>query len=153
MTFFFFFIIFFTRNLLSGNLIYFLSEISFIKNKKILISLIILFMSLAGLPPFLGFFSKFFIFTGIVFINYVYIIIFFIFYSLYSSIYYFRILKQLLFLRVKKNYYKNNTFYFYSNNLLKFIYNLILLILITSFYNTSFLFKLCYLYILYLTTI
>lgn len=153
MTFFFFFIIFFTRNLLSGNLIYFLSEISFIKNKKILISLIILFMSLAGLPPFLGFFSKFFIFTGIVFINYVYIIIFFIFYSLYSSIYYFRILKQLLFLRIKKNYYKNNTFYFYSNNLLKFIYNLILLILITSFYNTSFLFKLCYLYILYLTTI
>ena len=26
-------------------------------------------------------------------------------------------------MRVKKDYYKNNTFYFYSNNLLKFIYN------------------------------
>ena len=150
MTFFFFFILFFTKNLLTGNLMYYLSEISFIKNKIILIALIVLFMSLAGLPPFLGFFSKFYIFTGIVFINYIYIIFFFILYSLYSSVYYFRILKQLFFLKIKNN---NNCFYFYTNFYLYTIFNCMLFVLISSFYNSSFFFNFCYIYILYLTTI
>jgi len=129
---------------------YYLSEISFIKNKIILIALIVLFMSLAGLPPFLGFFSKFYIFTGIVFINYIYIIFFFILYSLYSSVYYFRILKQLFFLKIKNN---NNCFYFYTNFYLYTIFNCMLFVLISSFYNSSFFFNFCYIYILYLTTI
>ena len=33
----------------------------------------ILFLSLAGIPPFIGFFSKFFIFSGIIFMNFFFI--------------------------------------------------------------------------------
>lgn len=135
MTFFFFFILFYTKNILTGNLIFYISQISFIKNKYVIISLLVLFMSLAGLPPFLGFFTKFFIFTGIIFVNYIYIIIFFIFYTLYSSIYYLRIIKQLFFLKVK---HKKNIFVFYINFFLKIIFNSMLFILISSFYSTSY---------------
>lgn len=150
MTFFFFFILFFTRNILTGKLLYYLSDISFIKNKFILIALTVLFMSLAGLPPFIGFFSKFFIFTGIVFINYIYIILFFIIYSIYSSVYYLRVLKQLFLLQINK---KKKLFFFYTNIYLYCIFNAILFVLFTSFYNTSYFFKICYFYIMYLTTI
>lgn len=149
MTFFFFFILLYTKNILTGSYLIYISQISYIKNKLIIISLTVLFLSLAGLPPFLGFFSKFFIFSGIVFVNYIYVILFFIFYSLYSSIYYFKILKQLYFFKIEKK----NIFFFYINIYLEFLFKTILFIIISSFYNNSFIFKLCYLFIINLTTI
>jgi NADH:ubiquinone oxidoreductase subunit 2 (subunit N) len=150
MTFFFFFILFYTRNILTGNILFYFLHIVFIKNKLVILALSLLFFSLAGLPPFIGFFSKFFIFTGIIFINHIYLIIFFIIYSLYSAVYYLRIIKQLFFLQTSK---KNIQYIFYTNMYLKIIFNSIMIILFSSFKSTSFIFKLCYLYILQLTTV
>jgi NADH:ubiquinone oxidoreductase subunit 2 (subunit N) len=119
-TFFFFLILFFTRNILTGNHLIYISDLIFIKDTYINLIFIIIFLSLSGFPPFLGFFSKFFIFSGIVFLNYINYVFFLIFYSIYSSVYYFRILKQLLFLNLKN---KNNIFIchlnFYLNKFVK----------------------------------
>ena len=150
MTFFFFLLLFFTRDILTGNLLIYISHFSFIKSKTAIVSLTILFLSLAGLPPFLGFFSKFFIFTGILFINHIFIILFFIVYSLYSAIYYLRIIKQLFFLHLKKS---NIKYVFLINKLLKLIVNIFIFFLISSFYTTNLIFNYSYLIILYATTI
>lgn len=149
-TFLFFSVLFFTRNLLTGFLIFYISELSFIKNKLIIIFLIILFFSLSGLPPFLGFFGKFFIFSGILFINYFFVIFFFIFYSLYASIYYLRLIKQLFFIDLK---YKNKVFYFYTSIYIRIVLNFLFFTFFTSFFTHNYLFRYCYFYILYLTTI
>lgn len=157
MTFIFFFILFFTRNILSGILIYYLAQLTFLKNKEIKISFIILFFSLAGLPPFLGFFGKLFIFSGMVFINYLYILIFLILYSLYSSNYYLRLIKQLFFL--SKNNKKNNklmenkVYIFYITFLLEVPFKFLILLLVTSIYTSNYLWRICHYYVLYLTTI
>jgi len=115
-TFFFFFILFYTKDILTGNSIIYISDLTYIKNNYINIMFIIIFLSISGIPPFIGFFSKFFIFSGIIFLNHLNIVLFLILYSIYSSIYYFRILKQLLFLNKKK---KNNFFICYLNFYLK----------------------------------
>lgn len=141
MTFFFFLILFYTRDILTSNLLFYISQLSLIKNKIIIISLTTLFLSLSGLPPFLGFFSKFFIFSGIIFINYIFIVIFFIFYNIYSSVYYFRIIKLLIFLKIKTH--RNNLFYFYVSLYLEIILKTILCLFIFSFYHINFIFKLC----------
>lgn len=139
MTFFFFLILFFTRNLLTGNLIFYISQFTFLKNKYVIWLASILFLSLAGIPPFIGFFGKFFIFSGIVFINFFFVILFFIFYSLISAIYYLRILKQIFFLQYVNSNYK---FYFFISFYLKIISNIFFLFSIFSFFSTSFLFNL-----------
>jgi NADH-quinone oxidoreductase subunit N len=140
MTFFFFLILFFTRNLLTGNLIFYVSQFSFLKNKYVIWISSILFLSLAGIPPFIGFFGKFFIFSGIVFINFFFIILFFIFYSLISAIYYLRILKQIFFLQY---FNSNNKFYFFISFYLSIISNFLIFFSISSFYSTSLIFNFC----------
>ena len=149
MTFFFFILLFFTRNILTGNFLYYVSQFSFFKNKYAIWASAILFLSLAGIPPFIGFFSKFFIFSGIIFINFFFIICFFIFYSLISAIYYLRILKQMFFLKFTNS---NLKFYLFINFYLYLISNFILFFFIFSFYNTSKLFKVSSFLIWQLTT-
>ena len=150
MTFFFFIILFFTRNILTGNFIFYITDFSFFKNKYLIWASSILFLSLAGIPPFIGFFSKFFIFSGIIFINFFFIILFFIMYSLVSAIYYLRILKQIFFL---KHNNKNFKFYLYINFYLYIISNFFLFFFIFSFFSTSIVFNVAYVLILRLTTI
>ena len=150
MTFFFFIILFFTRNILTGNFIFYITDFSFFQNKYLIWASSILFLSLAGIPPFIGFFSKFFIFSGIIFINFFFIILFFIMYSLVSAIYYLRILKQIFFL---KHNNKNFKFYLYINFYLYIISNFFLFFFIFSFFSTSIVFNVAYVLILRLTTI
>ena len=140
MTFFIILILFFIRNLLTGNLIFYVSQFSFLKNKYVIWISSILFLSLAGIPPFIGFFGKFFIFSGIVFINFFFIILFFIFYSLISAIYYLRILKQIFFLQY---FNSNNKFYFFISFYLSIISNFLIFFSISSFYSTSLIFNFC----------
>ena len=149
MTFFFFIILFFTRNILTGNFIFYISQFSYFKNKYAIWASSILFLSLAGIPPFIGFFSKFFIFSGIIFINFFFIICFFIFYSLISAIYYLRILKQIFFLKLKNNNFK---FYLFINYYLYIICNFFLCFFIFSFFSTSYLFKISSFLVLRLST-
>ena len=151
MTFLFFIIIFFTRNILKGSLLYYITDFSFVKTKVIQISFIVLFFSLSGLPPFLGFFGKCFIFLGIININYISLLFFFVFYSLYSSIYYLRLIKQLYFLQI--NHTKQTVFIFHTNIFLKTFINLLLITLLFSFNSASNIFKLCFLYVNYLTNV
>ena len=138
MTFFFFLILFYTRNLLTGNLIYYISQFTFLKNKYVIWLLSMLFLSLAGIPPFIGFFSKFFIFSCIIYMNFFFIIILFILYSLVSAVYYLRILKQIFFLQHINNNYK---FFFFINFYLKIFCNIFICFLVSSFYSTSYLFS------------
>ena len=149
MTFFFFIILFFTRNILTGNFIFYISQFSFIKNKYAIWIGSILFLSLAGIPPFIGFFSKFFIFSGIIFINFFVIIIFFIIYSIFSSIYYLRILKQFFFLQYLNNNFK---FYFFINYYLLIITQFLIIFFTFSFFSTTYIFNLAHYIILRLTT-
>ena len=149
MTFFFFILLFFTRNILTGNFIFYISQFSYFKNKYAILTSSILFLSLAGIPPFIGFFSKFFIFSGIIFINFFFIISFFIFYSLISAIYYLRVLKQIFFLKLKNNNFK---FYLFINYYLYIFCNFFLCFFIFSFFSTSYLFKLSSYLILRLST-
>ena len=145
MTFIFFFILFFTRNILTGNFLYYISQFTFLKNKYIIWISSILFLSLAGIPPFIGFFSKFFIFSGIIFINLYFIMLFFILYSLVSAIYYLRIIKQIFFLQYINN---NNKFYFIINFYIIILINFFLLFSIFSFYSTTIVFNIAT-YIIY----
>ena len=149
MTFFFFLILFFTRNVLTGNLIFYVSQFSFLKNKYVIWISSILFLSLAGIPPFLGFFGKFFIFSGVIYINFIFIIFFFIFYSLISAIYYLRILKQILFLQHFKT---NNKFFFLISFHLYIISNFLMVLTISSFFSTPIIFKICFNLVKVLTT-
>mgnify|MGYP003974768301 CR=1 FL=1 len=150
MTFFFFYILFYTRNLLTGNLLYYISQFTFIKNKYVIWILSILFLSLAGIPPFIGFFSKFFIFSGIIFMNFFFIIIFFIIYSLISAIYYLRILKQIFFLQYIESNFK---YYFFISYFLYIIPNFFIVLLCFSFYSTTYLLTMSSYFILCLTTL
>ena len=149
MTFFFFIILFFTRNILTGHFIVYVTEFSFLKNKYLIWITSFLFLSLAGIPPFLGFFTKFFIFTGIVFVNFFFIIICFILYSILSAVYYLRILKQMFFLQY---FNSNSKFYFFINWYLKIVIQIFNIFLLFSFYSTNYLFNLSKLLILKLTT-
>ena len=133
----FFIIIFNTRNILTGNYIYYISHFTFLENKEGKLLTTVLFLSLAGIPPFIGFFSKFFLFSGIVFINYIVIFFLIIFYTIYSAVYYLRIIKQIFFITYKKN---NKKYYFFSNLSFKVITYIYVIFLTYSFKETSNLF-------------
>jgi NADH:ubiquinone oxidoreductase subunit 2 (subunit N) len=149
MTFFFFLILFFTRNILTGNLISYTSQFSFLKNKHVIWMASMLFLSLGGIPPFIGFFSKFFIYGGIVFLNFFFIILFFIFYSLISAIYYLRVLKQMLFLQFCNS---NSKHYLFINYYLHFFSNIFIFFFIFSLYSTTYLYNISNFLIIRLTT-
>jgi NADH:ubiquinone oxidoreductase subunit 2 (subunit N) len=83
--------------------IFYLYDLSFISKYNIGLSifLIVLFFSFAGVPPLIGFFSKFYLFLFLI-NNYNYFLVFFILLSgVISSFYYVRIIRILLFNNLK----------------------------------------------------
>ena len=76
-------------------------------NKPLTYLIAINFFSLAGLPPFGGFFAKFYIFIALFEINAFAIICLFIIISCFSAFYYIKIIQMLLFFpNTKPNFFK-----------------------------------------------
>lgn len=87
----------------------YLSNLSnfFEKNKVWSILLTFVFFSLAGIPPFVGFFSKLFIFYGLVEAKLFFTVVLLILISIISVFYYIRVIKIIFFEKKKINF--NNT--------------------------------------------
>nr|YP_010578700.1 NADH dehydrogenase subunit 2 [Mandarinia regalis]UZP46664.1 NADH dehydrogenase subunit 2 [Mandarinia regalis] len=95
------------------NIFYINQMFNFYINFPIKFSIMINFLSLGGLPPFLGFFPKWLIINYLIFNNMYIILFFFIFMSLIMLIYYIRIIySSFMFFSMKfkwfKSYTKNN---------------------------------------------
>lgn len=131
--------------LLTKHPLYF-TQLSNLLKKNFIFSFffIILFLNLAGLPPFLGFFSKFFIFLFLFTkSNLILLVFIFGFLSVIALIYYLRIIKIILF---EKKYY--NTITTVKNKFVFYILTLLILILIFFNIQPFLLFNLISLYCL-----
>ncbi|WBF65908.1 MAG: NADH-quinone oxidoreductase subunit NuoN [Candidatus Kinetoplastibacterium crithidii] len=105
--------------------------------------MLICMLSLAGLPPFVGFYAKFSILRNLINSNHLYIAIYAILFSLIGAFYYLRVIKIVYFDNCNNNLsiIKSNNFYYslIFKNLL--IFN-VLFIMIISFFP-DILFNLC----------
>jgi NADH:ubiquinone oxidoreductase subunit 2 (subunit N) len=82
---------------------FYLYELSYVLKSNVIISIffVILFFSFAGVPPLIGFFSKFYLFLFLI-NNYNFFIVFIVFIcGVISSFYYVRIIRILLFNNLK----------------------------------------------------
>jgi NADH-quinone oxidoreductase subunit N len=152
----FIFLLFFIERKEDSNEIIFVDNIAFIGkflNKNLLLTIIFSFtlLSLAGLPFFMGFFSKLYILLALISMGYFFLVLILLFFNILITIYYIRLIRFLLFTEdknMKVNYlYVNikfsNSLYnlmmflfilnifvlFYHNYILLFILNMIITIL------------------------
>ena len=82
---------------------FYLYELSYVFKSNMVLSLffVILFFSFAGVPPLIGFFSKFYLFLFLV-NNYNFFLVFFVFIcGVISSFYYVRVIRILMFNNLK----------------------------------------------------
>jgi len=96
-------LLFFVLLLVSQGYNFDLNVFTSLKYKSILLtaSLLILVFSVIGVPPTLGFIGKFNLYYGLLLNNYFYLVLFLIFSSLFSSVYYFNIIRLLYFTSVR----------------------------------------------------
>ena len=90
-----------------------ISDLSGLKthNKSKAIALLVLFFSLAGIPPFAGFFAKFFILTASMNEGFIYLSLIAVLSSVIAAFYYLRVIKNMFFNEGKKNLIQNSMFY------------------------------------------
>jgi len=90
-----------------------ISDLSGLKthNKTKAIALLVLFFSLAGIPPFAGFFAKFFILTASMNEGFIYLSLIAVLSSVIAAFYYLRVIKNMFFNEGKKNLIQNSMFY------------------------------------------
>jgi NADH-quinone oxidoreductase subunit N len=100
-------------------------------NKNILLSIIFSFtlLSLAGLPFFMGFFSKLYILLALISYGYFFIVIILLFFNILITIYYIRLIRFTLF--AEERNYKVYKIY-YNIKFLNILYNLMLTIFILN---------------------
>ena len=115
-------------------------------NPYLALIFIITLFSISGIPPFIGFFSKMYIFSILIKNNFLGIAIFTAISSCFSAIYYLRIIKTMYFsisynwIFLKKNYFEQGLPLIFSITYISFFYldaNLLLLPLkfITTYFN------------------
>ncbi len=130
---FFWFFLFFRKN--KKIEFFYLNELSLISYNLLLLFFIsILFFSFIGLPPFMGFFGKFFIYLNLLFqFNYFILIVLLIF-SVIIGFYYLRIIRFLYFYNfiIEK---KNITFFYINNFFILFIYINIFFLFFFDFFS------------------
>jgi NADH-quinone oxidoreductase subunit N len=84
----------------------------YIKNPIIAFLLLVIICSFAGIPPFIGFLSKFAILLSLLNSNYYFVVFFVLFLSLLSSYYYLKIIKLIFFeFFNKSNFSKMSSFF------------------------------------------
>ena len=90
-----------------------ISDLSGLKthNKSKAIALLVLFFSLAGIPPFAGFFAKFFILTASMNEGLIYLSLIAVVSSVIAAFYYLRVIKNMFFNEGEKNLIQNSMFY------------------------------------------
>lgn len=112
-------------SLLSLNKIRFISDLKELTYTNFFLSSILLlsFFSLAGVPPLVGFLSKFFVFLSAVDSELYFIVIISVFFSVISAFYYLRLIKILFFEKLEKWNFSNFCKSSYPN--LSFIFLLI----------------------------
>ena len=90
-----------------------ISDLSGLKthNKSKAIALLVLFFSLAGIPPFAGFFAKFFILTASINEGFIYLSLIAVLSSVIAAFYYLRVIKNMFFNEGEKNLIQNSMFY------------------------------------------
>jgi NADH-quinone oxidoreductase subunit N len=130
-----------------SNEIIFLDDITLLNiffNKNILLSIVFSFtlLSLAGLPFFMGFFSKLYILLALISSGYLFLVIILLFFNILITIYYIRLIRFILFTE-ERNYkvlkiYNNIKFTSLLYDLMLIIF--ILNILILFFHNYLLLF-------------
>ena len=105
----------------------------------------IVFLSISGLPPFLGFYTKYFLFSSLINSNYYFLLFFSIFSSVLTSFVYIRFIKLIWFERSEVYININNNFFISKENNLNIIdyflaLNAIIMIFLLVFYmfNSNF---------------
>ena len=90
-----------------------ISDLSGLKthNKSKAIALLVLFFSLAGIPPFAGFFAKFFILSASMNEGFIYLSLIAVLSSVIAAFYYLRVIKNMFFNEGEKNLIQNSMFY------------------------------------------
>ena len=90
-----------------------ISDLSGLKthNKSKAIALLVLFFSLAGIPPFAGFFAKFFILTASMNEGLIYLSLIAVLSSVIAAFYYLRVIKNMFFNEGEENLIQNSMFY------------------------------------------
>ena len=90
-----------------------ISDLSGLKthNKTKAIALLVLFFSLAGIPPFAGFFAKFFILTASMNEGFIYLSLIAVLSSVIAAFYYLRVIKNMFFNEGEENLIQNSMFY------------------------------------------
>ena len=90
-----------------------ISDLSGLKthNKTKAIALLVLFFSLAGIPPFAGFFAKFFILSASMNEGLIYLSLIAVLSSVIAAFYYLRVIKNMFFNEGEKNLIQNSMFY------------------------------------------
>ena len=106
------------------------------------IALLILLFSLAGIPPFAGFFAKFFVLNAAINEGYIFISTIAVVTSVIAAFYYLRIIKNMFFdepdskIKVKSMFYNNITYISSATFVTLFaIYPDPLIFLINSYFN------------------
>lgn len=153
----FFLIIFFLQNIYGFKelSITYISQLSCLFKFKPALSILfaVFIFSIAGLPPFGGFFAKYFILTDLVANHFYLTTLVILLISVLSTFYYIRLIKILFFNKVlidfsnNSNFFSNNLNFSRSNNSNLIIYNLILLFfinIIVIFYPSILYFNIFY---------
>lgn len=100
----------------------------------------IIIFSIAGLPPFGGFYTKYFILLDLINVKLYFIVLFILLLSVISTFYYIRIIKIIFFNRsliINTNYFnefQNNTLFFNSKNinLIFFLLNILIFFILSN---------------------
>jgi NADH-quinone oxidoreductase subunit N len=121
-------------NLYNNHSSFFIERLSLLnglieKNKILCLSLIVLFFTAAGIPPFSLFIAKLLILTGISYQLYTILLFILIFSAILSGFYYLRIIKIMSFDKSKKWIYINNI------NYINCLFCILLVILNLSYFN------------------
>jgi NADH-quinone oxidoreductase subunit N len=137
----FIFLLFFIEKKEESDEIIFLDNIILLSkflNKNSLISIIFIFslLSLAGLPFFMGFFSKLYILLALISMGYFFLVVIILFLNIVITIYYIRLIRFLLFTEEKNN--KVNYLYVnkkYTDSLYSLMIFLFMLNIFTLFFH------------------
>lgn len=99
-----------------------MNSFNLLQNKSFfLVSLVITFFSMAGIPPFVGFFTKLLLLTFLINSSMFYLIFFFFLIIFVSLFFYLQNVKYLLFPRMNSNYLGRFNYFFNSNFVVSFI--------------------------------
>lgn len=136
----FFILFFFKKDSINNNIIEVINITQFYlflnKNRLYFYYLAIIILSLAGLPFFIGFISKWYILLGILFKNKIFEVLLLLCIGIISTVYYIRVLRFIFFSNIKDNKIYFYTTLKYTNKYFDFIYFLVIINFLLIFFHS-----------------